>query len=151
MSFRHLRTVTCFAFLLFLCTSCGAGQGSQVHANNQACEAASGEQCLTRNGEALLHTLIEGAKLPDLHRQDFSAYRNEVKEFYKSLNGSLGWIQRSKPTPQARALIETLGRAVYKGLRPEDYGSPQWDERFALIEQTPSVSESDLVYFDLAL
>jgi murein L,D-transpeptidase YcbB/YkuD len=75
----------------------------------------------------------------------------KFKEFYKPLNGSLGWIQRSKPTPQARALIDTLDKAVYKGLRPEDYGSPQWDQRLALIEQAPTVSESDLVTFDFAL
>jgi murein L,D-transpeptidase YcbB/YkuD len=44
-----------------------------------------------------------------------------------------------------------LDKAVYKGLRPEDYDSPQWDERLALIEQTPTASESDFVNFDLAL
>jgi murein L,D-transpeptidase YcbB/YkuD len=150
MSFRRIQSVTSFAFLLFLCTSCGAGQSRQIQAYDQACEP-SGRQCLTPNGEALLHSLIDAAKLPDLHRPNFSAYQNEVKEFYKSLDGSLGWIRRSKPTLQARALIHTLDKAVYKGLRPEDYDSPQWDERLALIEQTPTVSESDLVNFDLAL
>ena len=151
MSFRHLQTVTCFAFLMFLCTSCGAGPGRQIRRTIRPVRLASGRQCLTPNGEALLQSLIDAAELPDLHRPDFSAYRNEVTEFYKSLNRSLGWIQRSKPTPQARALIDTLDKAVYKGLRPENYDSPQWDERLALIEQTPSVSESNLVNFDLAL
>jgi murein L,D-transpeptidase YcbB/YkuD len=151
MSFRHLQTVTGLAFLLFLCSSCGAGQSRQIQANDQACEPASGRQCLTPNGEALLDGLIDAGKLPELHRLDFSAYRNEVKKFYKSLNGSLGWIQRNKPTAQARALIDTLDKAVYKGLRPEDYDSPQWDKRLALIEQAPNASESELLNFDLAL
>ena len=151
MSFGHLQRVT--LGLLLLSASCGTDRASQLPANDSLIPpgAASGSQRLTADGEALLRTLVNAADLPDLHWRHFASQQKEVKELYESLSGTLAWVQWGKPTPQARALIRVLKKAEYKGLRPEDYDGPQWDDRLARLEQSMAPSESDLIRFDLAL
>jgi murein L,D-transpeptidase YcbB/YkuD len=94
---------------------------------------------------------VDAAQLPDLRWPNFVNYHNEVKEFYDAFSGTLPWIWQGKPTPQARGIVRSLKDAASKGLSPEDYDGSRWDERLAHLEQSRSVSESDLIRFDLAL
>ncbi len=89
--------------------------------------------------------------MPDLYWPNFANYRKEATEFYDAFSDSLPWIQQGKPTLQARAIIQSLKSAAEKGLRPEDYDGPQWDERLSKFDRSTVVPESDLVKFDLAL
>lgn len=151
MLLRRFEIVTCLGFLPFLLSGCGTGQGSPFHAASQLASAAAAPgQNLTAEGEALLRSRIDAAKLADLRWPEFGSYQNEVKEFYQSLSNRLAWVQSGKPTPQARALINAFDDAEYKGLRPEDYDGSQWSYRLARM-QRPNLPESDLVTFDLAL
>ena len=81
----------------------------------------------------------------------FQNYQTEVKEFYGSFNNTLPWLRDSEPTPQAVAIIRALQRAETKGLRPEDYDGPKWDERIETLQQARPAPEPDLVRFDVAL
>jgi L,D-transpeptidase YcbB len=151
--FRYSQRVSCLGLLLLFSIGRGTAWARQIHANERLTPtgAASGSQRLTADGEALLRTLVDAADLPDLHWPHFPNYQDEVREFYRSLSGTLAWIQWGKPTPQARALILVLKNAEYKGLRTEDYEGPHWDDRLIRLEQSTAASESDLIRFDLAL
>ena len=74
-----------------------------------------------------------------------------MQEFYISFDDTLPWLRDSEPTPQALAIIRALQRAETKGLRPEDYDGPRWDERIETLQQARPAPESDLVRFDVAL
>jgi L,D-transpeptidase YcbB len=151
MLLRRLEIAMLLGFLAFVLGACVTVQGTQFHAVDQVGSAtAPPRQRLTAEGQALLRGHIDAGKLTNLRWPDFAAYQNEVKEFYQSLNNTLAWIQDGRPTPQARALINALNDAAYKGLKTEDYDGSQWSQSLARM-QKPNLSESDLVTFDLAL
>lgn len=100
-------------------------------------------------GVASLRDMITSAHDPDLRWPDFFFYRSEVEKFYESDGYSLSWIHRGHPRAQARVLISLLEAADDRGLNPEDYDGPRWSERLATLQG--SVSEAQLVHFDLAL
>lgn len=110
----------------------------------------SGQQ-LTTEGTALLHALLDAPELPGLRPPGSANFRTEVKEFYASFENTLPWLRGSRPTSQARTIIQLLKSAETKGLRPEDYDGPQWDGRIAGLEQSTLPLEPDLVRFDVAL
>lgn len=152
-SCRHFQRLSCIALLVFSFAGCGRNRDYSVETSNRfaSSEAISGPQRLTVDGKAVLHSLVDAAELPALRWPNFVNYQNEVKEFYDAFSERLAWIRDGKPTSQARAIIRSLKNAEGKGLRPEDYDGSRWDDRLAQIEQSPAVSESDLVRFDLAL
>lgn len=102
----------------------------------------------TPEAEARLQHYIRAAELPDLSWPNFGKYQAAVKRFYDSFGGALPWVRDLKPSPQAREIIELLKDAESKGLRPEDYDGPRWDERLAALEQH-APSEDDLLRFDV--
>jgi murein L,D-transpeptidase YcbB/YkuD len=122
-------------------------------ANTPAREAASAPQArqLTAEGKVMLDSIVDGGRLPDLHRPSFEDLKPEVKEFYASLKDSLAWISVSKPTGQARAIIDLLKAADDKGLNADDYDGSLWDGRLARLDQSRAAAEADLVGFDVAL
>jgi murein L,D-transpeptidase YcbB/YkuD len=142
-------------FLLVLAVGCGRGLDKPASAVRSfglsTVRADTGPQRLTGEGEARLHALLDAAELPDLRWPGFAHYRSEVKEFYDSCENTLPWLRGSKPTFQARTIIQLLKSAETKGLRPEDYDGPRWDGRIAGLEQSTPPLESDLVRFDVAL
>lgn len=93
---------------------------------------------------------IEAGELPDLRWPDFISYREQLRQFYGSAF-SLAWTSKSAPTPQARALIQTLQRAEERGLEPEDYDASCWADRLAWFASANPVSSEELARFDLAL
>jgi len=153
MTLRHLQLLAGFGLLLLLTAGCRTDSVSRADAKSDAApsKSNSGPQRLSTDGEASLRNFLNSARMPDLHWPTFANYQKEAKEFYDAASGTLPWIDQGRPTAQARAIIRSLENAAEKGLRPEDYDGPQWDERLAKFEQPTAVPESELVKFDLAL
>ncbi|MBV8359415.1 MAG: L,D-transpeptidase family protein [Deltaproteobacteria bacterium] len=93
-------------------------------------------------------TLIAMARLADLRWPSFIDYREQISTFYEAGAYSLAWVSNNQPTPQALALIQLFKAAAEKGLNPDDYDSPRWDNRIARLR---AASVDDLMHFDLAL
>jgi murein L,D-transpeptidase YcbB/YkuD len=143
---------------LVLLVSCAASYPSNSSRGDRAAVklvpeegSTAQEQRLSAEGDSALHSIVDGGKLPDLHRPSFDDLKGEVKEFYTSLGGSLAWVSLSKPTGQARTMVQLLKAADDKGLNAEDYDGPLWDSRLARLDQARKATEADLVVFDVAL
>ena len=93
---------------------------------------------------------IEAGELSDLRWPNFTAYREQVREFYAP-SFALVWTSHGAPRAQAQALIQELQRAEEKGLEPDDYDASRWTERLARVSSTAPVSSEELARFDLAL
>ena len=93
-----------------------------------------------------LHELVDSGSLSDLHWPNFTRLRPDVSRFYESNSFQLAWTQKGDATPQAQALVYTLGNASLKGLDPEDYDGSRWNSRLSSLR-----TESDAIRFDLAL
>ena len=113
--------------------------------------ANSDSQKLSAEGSSALHAILDAGELPDLRWPGFKNYQEEVKKFYATADNTLPWLRDSEPTPQALTIIQALKRAETRGLRPEDYDGPRWDERIESLHQRKPAPESDLVRFDVAL
>jgi murein L,D-transpeptidase YcbB/YkuD len=124
---------------------------SASSASDEKSGADSGHRRLTSEGAATLRTLLGTTALPDLRPPGSEQFRTELKEFYDSLDSTLPWLQGSKLTPQARAIIRLLESAETKGLRPEDYDGSVWETRIADLEKVTPAPESDLIRFDFDL
>ena len=139
--------------LLLLSSACGMVLANQAGAQTDSASSGSisGPQKLSPEGSESLRGYLNVAEMPALHWPNFSNFQKDVKDFYDSEGNALPWIDRAKPTPQARAIILALKNAAEKGLLPEDYDGPQWDDRLAQFTRPGAVPESELVKFDLAL
>ena len=150
-----LLRVTCLAVLLALATGCREDSQNPIGTVRTlvlgSALADSGTQRLTSEGTATLGALVETGELSELRWSGFQNYQAEVKEFYASFNATLPWLRDSQPTPQAFAIIAALKRADTKGLRPEDYDGPRWDNRTEALQHNGQTPEPDLVRFDVAL
>jgi len=151
MTFRHIQILAGLGLLLVLPTGCRTDPVSRADAKSESTSSGSisGQQRLSADGEASLRNLLNAAQMPDLHWPNFANYQKEVMEFYDGASGALPWIDQGRPTPQARTIILSLKNSADKGLRPEDYDAPQWDERLSIFEQPTAAPESELVKFDL--
>ncbi|MBV8055277.1 MAG: L,D-transpeptidase family protein, partial [Deltaproteobacteria bacterium] len=105
-------------------------------------------QSLSQQEQNELARLIAMANLADLRWPHFIEYRAQVSTFYEAGAYSLAWIGNNQPTPQALALIQLFKAAAEKGLNPDDYDGPRWDDRIARMRAS---SPDDLMHFDLAL
>ena len=154
-SHHRLRLRYFIGFLLVLASGCqqGLGKPAKPLPNNEVETASvdSGHQRLTSDGITALHALLDATALADLRLPEPLNFWTELKEFYDSFENTLPWVQGSRPTPQAAAIIKLLESAETKGLRREDYDGPSWDERIAGLEQPSPASEPDLIRFDVAV
>ena len=152
---HHLRWLHFLGLLLFLGAGCSRGSSKVPEppssAGNGNASADSGHPRLTTEGTAALHVLLDTTELPDLRPPGSEKFRAELKEFYDAFDNTLPWVTGSRLTSQARAIIRLLESAETKGLRPEDYDGPLWNERVSSLEQSTPALESDLVRFDFDL
>jgi murein L,D-transpeptidase YcbB/YkuD len=153
MACRRFQKLTFLGLLVLLSVGCGSQPENGLNAKSTyaSSEVPSVPQRLSSDGEASLRNFLNTAEMSDLHWPNFTNYQKDVKEFYAAFSGTLPWIDEGKPTAQARAIIRSFKNAADKGLRPEDYDAPQWDERLSQFDQSMAAPESDLVKFDLAL
>ncbi len=96
-----------------------------------------------------LRSIVESASNSDLRWPDFTSYKAEVSKFYEMSGYSLAWIQNGRVRPQGLAVIELLKNANAKGLEPEDYDGPRWQNRLLKLGQGPS--PEDFASFDTGL
>jgi murein L,D-transpeptidase YcbB/YkuD len=155
INLQNLYWVYCLGLLLILAGGCGSGVSKHEDAlfghDTGKAHADSGHQQVTSAGVATLHALLDSGTLPQLRWPGFQNYQPEVKTFYSAFNDTLPWLRNSEPTPQALAIIQALEGAETKGLRPEDYDGPRWDERIEILRQKGPTTEPDLIRFDVAL
>ena len=111
--------------------------------------ATSGGQSLSPAGVSALHSIVDSARNADLRWPEFAPYKTEVAQLYGMSNYSLAWVQGGHVRPQGLAVIGVLENANSRGLEPEDYDGPRWQDR--LLKLSHGASEQDLVSFDTAL
>ena len=140
------------ALVALLCASgCNSAKSAQVQLASSGGISAGTAQ-LSPEAQAWLHQTISSGNLPDLRWPNFSDYSQHVKKFYELNGDSLWWVNGMQPTAQARQLIAALQQADQRGLSPDDYDGPQWNDRVAKLKpvvQQPA--EMDAAKFDLAL
>jgi len=106
-------------------------------------------QSLSTPSVSSLRGIVDSARNADLRWPDFTPYKTEVARLYETNGYSFLWVQNARVRPQGLAVIELLQNANAKGLDPEDYDGPRWQERLLKLGQSPS--EQDLSSFDTAL
>jgi L,D-transpeptidase YcbB len=106
-------------------------------------------QALSPAGVVTLHGIVDSAHNQDLRWPDFTPYKAEIAKLYETDNYSLAWVEKGQVRSQGLAVIELLKSADAKGLDPEDYDGPRWQDRLQKLSHSPS--EQDLVSFDTAL
>ena len=131
----------------------GVGSARRTDAQQQsAANTGAPPQQLSADAQASLRAIVQSGNLPELRWPDFSDYGSTVQEFYDSYGYSLPWVRGMEPTAQARQVIALLQKAEQKGLSPDDYDGPRWDERLAKLKPSAGQpSEADAVQFDAAL
>jgi murein L,D-transpeptidase YcbB/YkuD len=140
------------AVILALFLSCSsASQEPVVEGGVSAAQAAPALEQLSAAGVAELHSILSAAQLNGLHWPDFSNYKGCIAELYANNGNRLVWIERSRPTPEALAMIRVLENADTKGLEAADYDGPQWAVRIEELQRSSAPSESAMVHFDVAL
>lgn len=140
-------------FAVALLLSCG-GVGQEPLAKVAAEEeqtTRAAEQQLSAAGMAELQSILSAGKLEGLHWPDFSPYKARVEELYNESGHRLVWLARSRPTPQALAMVRVLENAGAKGLEPADYDGPRLAGRIEEFKQESPPSESAMIQFDVAL
>jgi len=111
--------------------------------------AVSVGQTLSPAGASAIHAIVDSARNADLRWPDFAPYKTELAKLYAMNSYSLVWVENGRVRSQGLAVIELLTNADAKGLDPEDYDGPRWQDRLHKLSRTPS--EQDLVSFDTAL
>jgi L,D-transpeptidase YcbB len=106
-------------------------------------------QALSPAGVVTLHGIVDSAHNQDLRWPDFTPYKAEIAKLYETDNYSLAWVEKGQVRSQGLAVIELLKSADAKGLDPEDFDGPRWQDRLQKLSHSPS--EQDLVSFDTAL
>ena len=111
--------------------------------------AVLARQSSSASGNLSLHGIVDSAHNAELRWPDFAPYQTEVTKLYDLNNYSLVWIQNGRVRSQGLAVIDLLKDANAKGLEPEDYDGPRWQNRLLKLTQSPS--EQHLASFDTAL
>ena len=98
--------------------------------------------------KALPPEKVDTTKVPNLRWPNFSDYETIVATFYDDRNYEVAWTRDGAPTASAKAFIEQFRDAAAKGLIPEDYDAPRWDER---VQALNSKSADAISLFDVAM
>ena len=145
----RIRCVPVLLTILTAAAGCGPAGGGPSNRLYFAALTGTARGELSPQGQASLSAMIDAGSLADLECPNFTNYRIPAKSFYDSAGRKLVWLRDGQPTNQARQLITVLQHADRKGLNPEDYNGPKWEER---VETLPGKnSEPDQIRFDLAL
>jgi murein L,D-transpeptidase YcbB/YkuD len=96
-----------------------------------------------------IQNLVSAGSLDGLRWPNFTDYRTWLQKFYEPAAYAPAWVQSSQPTPQALALIEVFKDAWKKGLDPEAYDAPRWQERIQALKS--SSKTRTVARFDVAL
>jgi murein L,D-transpeptidase YcbB/YkuD len=135
---------------LLCCDAIDAARHLQSQSNSDS--TATPPQQISPEGRATLQALIQTGNLPDLRWPNFSDYSKHLQKFYDSYGYALPWVRGMEPSPQARQIIALIQQSEEKGLNPDDYDSPRWSARLALLKPSAAnPTETDAMKFDVAL
>ena len=102
------------------------------------------------SSENAIQALLKSGKHPKLRWGKFSDVAKPLAQLYGQPDPAPLWLREGKPTPQARAMIESLKGADDRGLNAEDYDADMlstWIASPALKSSAPG----ELADFDVAL
>src|SRR5215470_203577 len=94
-----------------------------------------------------IQSLISAGQHSEMRWPNFRDYQTSLREFYGPAGYAPAWVQGTKPSPQALAMIDILRNAWKKGLEPEDFDASRWDGRVQALQN----SNSDPSLLDVAL
>jgi murein L,D-transpeptidase YcbB/YkuD len=97
-----------------------------------------------------IQALLKSGKHPRLRWGNFSDVAKPLGQLYGQSDPAPLWVRDGKPTPQAKAMIESLKGADDRGLNAEDYDADllsTWMAASALKSSAPA----ELADFDVAL
>jgi len=100
---------------------------------------------------SMLETWSRTGTLSGLRWPRFPYYRDELTSLYAATGWRPIWTASSRPTADARVVIELLRGAEERGLRSEDYDAPELGRRFDALSADPRPAAHDVAWFDLAL
>jgi len=100
---------------------------------------------------SMLETWSRAGTLSGLRWPRFPYYRDELTSLYAATGWRPIWTASSRPTADARVVIELLRGAEERGLRSEDYDAPELGRRFDVLSADPRPAAHDVAWFDLAL
>lgn len=103
--------------------------------------------CVAFGQPSEIQRSIAAGQLKELRWPDFRDYQTSLNEFYQPAGYAPAWLQGTKPSPQAVALIDLFRNAWKKGLEPEDYDASRWESRLQSLQS----AGSDGAASDLAL
>ncbi len=94
-----------------------------------------------------LHQAAGTPQVALLKLSDDTPDQPTVQQFYNDRNWEVAWTRDGKPTATAKALIQLFAEADKKGLRPDDYDGPRWQEHV----QSLSGGQNAVAQFDVAM
>jgi murein L,D-transpeptidase YcbB/YkuD len=95
-----------------------------------------------------IQAVIQSKTLSILRWPDYSDYQPAVATFYDDRNNEVAWTRDGRPTASALAFIEAFSKAAAKGLNPEDYDGPRWQQR---IQSLNPKNQDGIAQFDVAM
>lgn len=99
--------------------------------------------------QAEIEVFVAAGQLDGMRWPNFVDYRSALEELYAPNGYAPIWLNGREPTAAAMSLIQTFQRANEKGLNPEDYDAPRWQDRIhALSGLPPAIAEAR---FDVAM
>lgn len=97
-----------------------------------------------------IQTLLKSGKHPKLRWGKFSDVAKPLAQLYVQSDPAPLWVREGKPTPQAKAMIESLKGADDRGLNSEDYDADLLSTWLAA-PGLKSFDPSEIADFDVAL
>ncbi len=97
-----------------------------------------------------LHAIVTAGTLAELRWPNFSDYRQDTQLLYEAVHYVPVWVHDGQPSAQALAIIADLGSSQQRGLNPEDYDAPRWQQRLSGLKGGGGNPDT-LAHFDAAL
>lgn len=109
-----------------------------------------GPKANTTEYSTTMQGLVASPQAGMLQRADFSDDQSTVQQFYTGRNWSVAWTRDGKPTKTAAAMMQLFAGADMKGLRPDDYDGPRWQQHLQDLSAHPS-DQNAVAQFDMAM
>jgi len=97
-----------------------------------------------------IQSLLKEGAHPKLRWGKFPDYKAQLEQLYRQNGLAPLWLHGGKPTPQAQALVASLGEADNKGLSAADYDAEILGQWLGEIGAT-TANPRDIASFDVAL
>jgi murein L,D-transpeptidase YcbB/YkuD len=100
---------------------------------------------------AEIQRIVAAARHPSLRHPLFPRHREEMEGLYAPAGFAPVWFAGPQPRSQARDVIDILGQAASRGLRPEDYDAARLERWWHEARGPAPLALDELARFDTAL